>query len=194
MYFCGGHYRQPVEYDEERLADAAPASRASVRPRGGCPVRARLVGRPLRSGSSSARRGLQHAAGPRGRFDWVREANRADREPVGDADLREMLDVLGLANLLSGSERARLPAELAAGSARAARAERDYAEADRLRAEIEALGWEVRDGPDGPELLAVVIVYGRNPVREAIRGPRTVSRLWATKNAAREAWVRRSGR
>ena len=34
-----------------------------------------------------------------------------------------------------------------------------------------------------------MIVYGRNPVREAIRGPRTVSRVWATKNAAREGWV-----
>ena len=34
-----------------------------------------------------------------------------------------------------------------------------------------------------------MIVYGRNPVREAIRGPRTVTRVWATKNAAREPWV-----
>jgi 23S rRNA (guanosine2251-2'-O)-methyltransferase len=34
-----------------------------------------------------------------------------------------------------------------------------------------------------------VIVYGRNPVREAIRGPRTVSRVWATKGAAREQWL-----
>jgi cysteinyl-tRNA synthetase len=34
-----------------------------------------------------------------------------------------------------------------------ARAARDYAEADRLRDEIRAHGWEVRDGPDGPELL-----------------------------------------
>jgi len=34
-----------------------------------------------------------------------------------------------------------------------------------------------------------VIVYGRNPVREALRGPRTVSKVWATKNAAREEWV-----
>jgi 23S rRNA (guanosine2251-2'-O)-methyltransferase len=37
-----------------------------------------------------------------------------------------------------------------------------------------------------------VIVYGRNPVREAIRGPREVSRVWATKNASREPWL--SGR
>jgi 23S rRNA (guanosine2251-2'-O)-methyltransferase len=35
-----------------------------------------------------------------------------------------------------------------------------------------------------------VIVYGRNPVREALRGPRAVSRVWATKNAAREPWLR----
>jgi 23S rRNA (guanosine2251-2'-O)-methyltransferase len=34
-----------------------------------------------------------------------------------------------------------------------------------------------------------VIVYGRNPVREAIRGPRDVLRVWATKNAARETWL-----
>jgi 23S rRNA (guanosine2251-2'-O)-methyltransferase len=34
-----------------------------------------------------------------------------------------------------------------------------------------------------------MIIYGRNPVREAIRGPRTVSRVWATKNAAREEWM-----
>ena len=38
-----------------------------------------------------------------------------------------------------------------------------------------------------------MIVYGRNPVREAIRGPRTVARVWATKNAAREGWVNAAG-
>ena len=34
-----------------------------------------------------------------------------------------------------------------------ARAERDFAAADRLRDEIAALGWEVRDGQAGFELL-----------------------------------------
>jgi 23S rRNA (guanosine2251-2'-O)-methyltransferase len=34
-----------------------------------------------------------------------------------------------------------------------------------------------------------VIVYGRNPVREAIRGRRTVRRVWASKNALREPWL-----
>jgi len=35
-----------------------------------------------------------------------------------------------------------------------------------------------------------VIVYGRNPVREALRGPRHVRHVWATKNAIREPWLR----
>jgi 23S rRNA (guanosine2251-2'-O)-methyltransferase len=35
-----------------------------------------------------------------------------------------------------------------------------------------------------------VIVYGRNPVREALRGKRSVSRVWATERAAREDWLR----
>jgi 23S rRNA (guanosine2251-2'-O)-methyltransferase len=34
-----------------------------------------------------------------------------------------------------------------------------------------------------------MFVYGRNPVREAIRGPRPVWRTWATKNAIREPWL-----
>jgi 23S rRNA (guanosine2251-2'-O)-methyltransferase len=34
-----------------------------------------------------------------------------------------------------------------------------------------------------------VIIYGRNPVREALRGKRAVWRVWATKNALREPWL-----
>jgi 23S rRNA (guanosine2251-2'-O)-methyltransferase len=34
-----------------------------------------------------------------------------------------------------------------------------------------------------------VIVYGRNAVREALRGKRTVARVWADKNAARAPWL-----
>ena len=38
-----------------------------------------------------------------------------------------------------------------------------------------------------------MIVYGRNPVHEALRGPRAVRRVWATSGAAREAWLGSSG-
>lgn len=35
-----------------------------------------------------------------------------------------------------------------------------------------------------------MILYGRNPVREALRGPRTVSRIWATQATEKEQWLR----
>ncbi|MEA2308025.1 MAG: rRNA (guanosine2251-2-O)-methyltransferase [Thermoleophilaceae bacterium] len=34
-----------------------------------------------------------------------------------------------------------------------------------------------------------MIVYGRNPVREALRGRRTVARVWASERTAREPWL-----
>jgi 23S rRNA (guanosine2251-2'-O)-methyltransferase len=34
-----------------------------------------------------------------------------------------------------------------------------------------------------------VIVYGRNPVREALRGRRSVKQVWAAANVAREEWL-----
>jgi 23S rRNA (guanosine2251-2'-O)-methyltransferase len=34
-----------------------------------------------------------------------------------------------------------------------------------------------------------MVIYGRNPVREALRGRRRVHRLWATPAAAREGWA-----
>jgi len=34
-----------------------------------------------------------------------------------------------------------------------------------------------------------VIVYGRNPVREALRGRRQVKRVWASGSGAREPWL-----
>ena len=84
---------------------------------------------------------------------WINEANR--RDGVGDAHLREMLDVLGLDNLLDAGDGP--PAELAELARRReeARANRDFATADRLRDELRAAGWEVRDGADGPALVPV---------------------------------------
>jgi len=35
-----------------------------------------------------------------------------------------------------------------------------------------------------------MIVYGRNAVREALRGKRTVRAVWATRRTAREEWLR----
>jgi cysteinyl-tRNA synthetase len=155
MYFCGGHYRQPVEFDDERLDEAA----ARVR-------RIREAGRRLVEGESPEwsapllERFLDSLAHdfntPRALAalaEWVSEANRSEA-PVGNADLREMLDLLGLESLLE-PEQVEVPGELVelCDARERARRARDYAEADRLREEIRARGWEVRDGPEGPELL-----------------------------------------
>ena len=46
------------------------------------------------------------------------------------------------------------------------------------------------EAPAAPEAPRRSVVYGRNPVHEAIRGPREVRRVWATERAAGEDWLR----
>jgi cysteinyl-tRNA synthetase len=156
MYFCSGHYRQPIEFDDQRLEQA----RASVR-------RVREAGRGLIPGPSpSWSAGLKELffaaladdyntpAAMAVVFDWIREANRAEPGGVGSVDLAEMLDALALGNLLV-ADPAEAPPRVVelVGLREAARRARDWAEADRLREEIRSLGWEVRDGAGGAEVL-----------------------------------------
>ena len=156
MYFCGAHYRQPVEFDDERLVEAqARCARIGEAGRGLTAGPSPAWSSPLRERFFDALAADFNTARALGVvFEWVRQANSSPSGSVGDEDLRAMLEVLGLANLLDHDE-ATAPAqarELLAARERA-RAERDYAAADRLRDELGALGWEVRDGPAGPVLL-----------------------------------------
>ena len=66
--------------------------------------------------------------------------------------LRRALEVFGLGSL---AEQREAPPEVRELAQRrmAARAERDFETADRLRAEIEAAGWEMRDEPGGYSLV-----------------------------------------
>jgi len=66
--------------------------------------------------------------------------------------LRRALDVFGLASLAESDE---APPELVdlARRRQEARAGREFGEADRLRAEIEGAGWEVRDSGGGFQLV-----------------------------------------
>jgi cysteinyl-tRNA synthetase len=157
MYFVSGHYRQPIEFDEERLDDATRAVQriqeaARKLERGASPP----WSAPLRERFFAALADdFNTPAALAAVFDWVREANRSEG-PVGDADLREMLDVLALENLLD-VRTAEAPLELRelVEQREQARSRRDYAEADRVRDALRSRGWEVRDGPGGPELLPV---------------------------------------
>ena len=155
LYFSGGHYRQPIAFSDERLADAERAA-----------ARIREAGRRLDSGESpedlaplrdaffdALADDFNTARALAALYDWIREANRREG-PVGGSHLREMLDVLGLASLLDAAADGPPPEAVELAERRgAARDARDWAEADRLRDELRAMGWEVRDGPQGPEFV-----------------------------------------
>jgi cysteinyl-tRNA synthetase len=155
MFFCTGHYRQPIQYDDSTLADAAARTR-----------RIRELGRKLVAGESPAwsaaleERFFEALADdfntPRALAavaDWVRAANSEDGE-VGRDGLVEMLAVLGLDNLLDAAADGPPPDVLALAEARvAARAAKDFAESDRLRDAIAGQGWVVRDVADGYDLV-----------------------------------------
>jgi len=159
-YFCGGHYRQPIDFDHERLVVAQSAVRRireaarslslGPSPSWSEPLRERFFAALADDFNTPAALAVV--------FEWVRKANRARAtEPpaqIGDGDLREMLAVLALDNLLEQAKPSPPAQVLEFLQLRErARENRDYAEADALRDRIEDLGWEVRDSPSGPELV-----------------------------------------
>jgi cysteinyl-tRNA synthetase len=137
VYFLTGHWSKPIDFSEDTMA----AAEARV-------DRFREVFRaPSQPGD-----------------DWQDFAealeddfNTPDALAVlhgwRDHDaLRRALDVFGLASLAESAEAPPEVVELAE-LRRQARAARDFHEADRLRVEIEAAGWEARDVADGFQLV-----------------------------------------
>jgi cysteinyl-tRNA synthetase len=134
FFFLTGHWRKPLDYSEETLEQA------------------------------------------RAQLETFRNVFRSPSEPVGDwAELEAALDddfntpealavlhgwrdhellrrAFAIFGLESIAEVEEAPAELAelAGRRRDARGAKDFAEADRLRDEIGAAGWEVRDVAEPP--------------------------------------------
>jgi cysteinyl-tRNA synthetase len=160
MYLISGHYRQPLAFSEAELKDAERRV-----------YRVRDALRRVRAGQSSpsdmARfkeaffdalaQDFNTPKALAALFEWLREANRRG-EGVGDSDMRAMLEVLGLDGLepleSTGDLQAIDPQAFALLQRRqAAREQRDFRQADRVRDELLALGWEIRDGPDGSELI-----------------------------------------
>jgi len=153
LYFCTGHYRQPLTFSPESLDAAGNAVR-----------RIRDAARRLEPGPSAPAT-VSHrdafwaaladdfntAKALAALHEWIGEANKLER-PAGDRDLHDMLYVLGLESLTEAEEAPEAVVALADRRAAARRA-KDWAEADRLRDELRRLGWEVRDGPQGPELV-----------------------------------------
>ena len=154
MFFAGAHYRQPVQFSDERMAEAAArVARVRDAARRLAPGRSPEDLAPLKERFFAALADdFNTPTALAAVFDWVREANRRD-PGTGSDDLREMLEVLGLENLLAADSGPDDKAQALLEAREAARAARDWAEADRLRDELAAGGWQVRDGAAGPELV-----------------------------------------
>ena len=139
MLFLGAHWRKPMDFSEETLRQAAARS-----------DRFREV---FRNPSEPA---------PEGEWDRLAAALDDDfNTPEAlaimhgwrDHELvRRGLELFGLGSLAASHEAPSEVVELAERRRRA-RVERDFGEADRLRGEIEAAGWVVRDAGDGFQLV-----------------------------------------
>ncbi len=160
MYLASGHYRQPLAFSDSELRDA---ERRVQRIRDALRRLARGVASPpdmahhKRAFFDALAGDFNTPAALASLFEWVREANRRDGG-VGDGDLREMLSVLGLEGLTPleavGDVAASDPEALTLLEQRElARETRDFQTADRVREELRERGWEIRDGPSGPELI-----------------------------------------
>ena len=140
VFFLTGHWRKPIDFSESEMEQAA-AQAESFR---------NAFRQPTASDGAGA--------------DWPRFEEALDDDfntpealavlhewrAAGATELlRHGLEVFGLGSL---AEQESAPAGLEQLAARraAARRERDFAEADRLRAEIESSGWEVRDVDGSP--------------------------------------------
>src|SRR5262249_41880933 len=138
VYFLTAHWSKPIDFSDETMATAA----ARVE-------RFREVFRnPSELGTGDW---AQVVAALEDDFNTPEALAGMPR--WRDHDLvRRALDVFGLASL--AEEQAAPPAVVDLAERRQrARAARDFEEADRLRAEIEAAGWEARDVADGFRLV-----------------------------------------
>jgi cysteinyl-tRNA synthetase len=161
MYLLSGHYRQPLAFSEGELQDASrrvQRIREAVRALDAHAQSPADMREHLDAFFDALANDFNTPAALAALFTWVREANSRGGG-VGDGDLREMLAVIGLESLLASDASAGGAVEVDEESLRLlserehARAERDFATADGVREQLRARGWEIRDGPEGPQLI-----------------------------------------
>jgi cysteinyl-tRNA synthetase len=141
LFFLTGHWRKPIDFTDETLAQAKAQW-------------ATFQNALLEQGSEDAPG--EGSAGEWSRLEEVLDDDFNTPEALAlmhdwrrrgrYGELRRALALFGLA-----TETETAPAAVVdlAEQRQAARAAKDFAEADRVRDAILALGWEVRDDPDG---------------------------------------------
>jgi cysteinyl-tRNA synthetase len=155
-FLISGHYRQPLSFGTDALERATArnervrdffrsAERLDGEPD---PVVARLQGDFMDALADDFNT-------PRAMAELYELVAEGNRRPLrgAHAALAEMLAVVGLGALARVEAAVDPEAERLAREREEARAARDFERADRLRDEIAALGFGVRDTPDGPRLV-----------------------------------------
>ena len=159
MWMVGAHYRKPVAYTAETLADAARAVdrlRDLIRrlePEGDSPPELDAI---VERFFDQLADDFNTPAARAELFAWLAEANRRidAGERLGPGRLGEMLYAFGLERLLEpDAEGTPDDVERLAQEREEARAARDFERADRLRDELASRGWEIRDTTEGPRLV-----------------------------------------
>ena len=142
LFLMTGHWRRPIEFSADTMAQAVARAQ-------------------------TFRNAFTQAAAPAGESQWAELAAALDDDfdtPRALAVmhrwaserqlslLSQALEIFGLASL---TRLADAPADVLAMSERrdAARRQRDFALADKIRADIEAAGWDVRDDQGGASRL-----------------------------------------
>ena len=154
-YLASGHYRQPLAFSEQELEQAASGVerlRNFLREQGteggvggeAAGYRERFL--DALADDFNTPKALAEA------FELVAEANRRELPGAGAA-LVEMLELLGLETLARPEEAPDHAALQLLAEREEAREERDFERADKIRDQLSARGWEVRDGPDGARLV-----------------------------------------
>jgi cysteinyl-tRNA synthetase len=149
LFFLTGHWRKPIDFSEETMAAARAqvesfrnAFRAPENQPQPVPIQPweRLVETLDDDFNTPAALSIMHGWRTQGCLD----------------ELRRALDVFGLGSIAEAVSAPEAVHSLAR-KRRVARDAKDFAEADRLRAEIAADGWEVRDvvGDPGYQLVPV---------------------------------------
>ena len=185
MYLIGGHYRQPLAFSRggaragrrrnvKRIREAAAAAVAGRSPAelGDARSRERVLRRARATTSTRRRRWPRCTSGSR-------EANRRG-EPRSATRTCARCSACSAWRALLAPRRAGARARCASSPSSASRPARSATSRapTRCATSSRALGWEVRDGAEpASSCCRCVIVYGRNPVREALRGRRAQRRV-----------------
>jgi cysteinyl-tRNA synthetase len=153
-YLASGHYRQPLAFSGDQLAEAA----ARVE-------RIRNYLRDAPSGEpdeflADRREAFLDALAddfntPQAfavLFEIVAEGNKRDLSGAREV-LVELLPLLGLDSLLDEEEEAPSEAQALLEEREKARADKEYDRADELRDQLREMGWEVRDETGGARLV-----------------------------------------